>query len=452
VAIVSSNALTSRNRHRPNSPLRAGLLFLGGCLLGVPLYYPTRFGTVSIPGAVAGLLFVAAGRSPRMRRQVASVVRRDPLGWLLVLFAVWVLILGASAVLRNADLAQVSIFSNLKTLYVLAFAWVGLLLAGGWDSRMRYVLSGFKWVNIPIVGVILVKFLGDQLLRGWDPMTARVAIAQELPYLGWPGNYPGLLAACFAISVCDAFAGRGRGWWLELLMAPWILLAILLSLSRTGWLVSATTMAVLLVAVGAAHRWRSPASRRALLVVGLSVTFVTLVTLFVGALPQLRTEAEDRAWDYEARIAAYGVPNERLIYWRDALSILRPFAGTEGIGINYIVPGSGQLHSEYVDLVFRYGLVGLVLMLPAVVLQGVRSFRLAVLSMREAKRGPRRVHLVTVALLTWGGLMFGIVQELIREPLYGPLFMLLAGFTIGTRAAIECGSDGGYVDTARVSA
>jgi hypothetical protein len=444
------------------SRLAACLFFIGGCLLGCPLYLPVRFGDVAVFGPIAALLLVVTAWATG-RRIALSAGLRDPVARFLMLFALWVLLilgaelrggaLGIVARAAHAGSTGVAIVSNLKTLYVMSFACVGLMLWNSQGAGLAYVLKGFKWVNVPVVALVLILFVRDGLLRWWDPATTRLVVGRQLEYAGWPGNYPGLLAICFAVALAEAFAARGREWWVELIVAPWLVLTIFLSLSRTGWVVAIAVVLVLFALMVAAGRWRSAGGRRALCVVAVSAG---LVAVFLVAQPRLRSEAADRLWDYHARVAAYGVPNERLNYWRDALvsemsppaaeqtgttagkqqrpesSVLADLStGTGGVGVNYVIGGSGQLHSEYVDLVFRYGVIGLLLMLPVLILQCVRSWGLALRSVRGAAMEPRG-DAVAVAMISCGALVFGTVQELIREPIYGPLLMLLTGFTVGS--------------------
>lgn len=400
------------------------LLFLGGGLMGIPYYYPTELGAVAVFGALGGFVLFATGVGSVKKGN--AVKRNDPLLGLLLMFLIWMQISTFIIVFEGTYPAANGLVSGLKTIYVLGFAYLGLHLWRLSSLSLSWVLDGIRWVNLFVASVVFLTYVQADLFRTWDLMGIRIFVAERFPHMGWPGNYPAILTVCLAITLSNWFSKRGKGKLMEMALAFVFSFVILLSLSRSAWLMSLVVVGAF-VLIGA--NWK-----RMKIVFGLVAGLASVVLL----QHQILSEISVRTFDYQDRIAYYGVFNERFLLWRDAFSriIEHPLSGFGGIGVNYIIPGVGQLHNEYVDTLFRYGFVGLILLTSVLWLHAMRAFRVARFLVRVDRTGSH-CHVLVIPLIAWGGLALGVAQLTTREPLYGPLLFLTVGFLSGFRNVVS---------------
>lgn len=408
------------------------LWFILGFLIGWPYALPVPgIGVIGVLGllGLAGLAALLLAN----QRAVGWGLSRSPLTYLVLGVVIWSLAswaLSVSLVPAHASLAWEGLASSLKLVGFSLLLFVGRRFRQVLGEGMAPFLNGFKWGMVLLALMAAAAFFATGAEYNWFPLNvSRYGVSQALPRFGFPGYAPSLMAGALLLCLGDYLWSPRRGW-LNISAALVLMGVILISTSRTAWIMAASGILLLMLYVlisDLRHREQRFSDTRRLLLPLIGAGLL-LLGGFV-ALPVLATATIDRLLRFLVNLEESGVFNSRVFLWRDAQGYVAafPLFGSGGIGPFYLLgPEIGQLHNEWVDAYFRYGFPGLalnILLLGYLVLQSLRSL------WQQLRLGVgREPSLIAPAIFLVTLVIYMIFQVISRHPTIGPFFYLLAGY------------------------
>ena len=183
----------------------------------------------------------------------------------------------------------------------------------------------------------------------------------------WPQRYVVLLLLAFFVAVRRF--GRGIHWQIA---AAIILPCIFLTFTRAAWLGMVAAFAVYPVlaifskdrGVGGPGRasWLALVGLVGLIAVGIYVAENPEVA---GAFVTFTDDFSDTAQTKPGEFSASGSEGQRLDLYSEIVDTIQanPLTGTGFAGAYLVIPGEGSAHGQYMDILLRTGIIGLIIYL-----------------------------------------------------------------------------------------
>jgi O-antigen ligase len=398
------------------------LLFLGGCLIGVPYYATIESGSLT-PTGMAGWIVIAVaswlGRAKRIRWHNDLVIG------LIILFFLWTWFSFFFNCLTDLDMLP-AFTSNLKTYYLLSFIIVGLLLAGGRADSFSWVFQGVKWINFLVCLAIWYLYFTSGIFTTWDLWTGRVLGREFMP--GWGTQVSALLVLGLGLSLCDFLQyHKKRRKLFELGLMAAFAFTILIAINRSSWLMGIAFGLVVLWIIR--PRKVTVHQVRTLIRMGLALLLLAaIIGLALGLEEGLLTALIDRVFYFQV-FEQSGIIDDRLNFWPVVVGLIwdSPIFGYGGMGSNYI-SNVDNPHSDYFDILIRYGIPGLLILYSLIFIHASRSIRLA---RALWKTFDHYRYLLILGPFALSCFVYGLFQYSFRDNVIGALIYLMIGYVLG---------------------